>query len=445
MIVMIEGDFLAHIKMEYILIKKQYGNDNRNMSDILGEYLENTYNVVKGESAIIIDNSQISYSFMNNKDDNRCFFTLSSEGRIDSSAKPLEHILNDIKRSGLLKHFHLLKVYDGLSEYYCNKLYPKYASYERNLRYMILLMVTKSYGEQWIKNTIVDDEIKSSISSKARSDFSKISMDEVLEYFDLSELENYLFVPQKIDIDNYLHNEFTDEKMEALDKEKICFLIKRVRDPKSLWERVFTEIGDISEWKASMHNIHDVRNSVAHHKKITTQQYNETVSKLKNINAKLDKAIESAISQEIELPKKIDILGNFATLAGRLLSESIDTELIGNLLISFSKRIGELVKPIENNFQESLVSAIKENALRYSAIDVTSGYKEALDKLANSLTWYDSVEYINNAMKSSREEFIKIGKSWQQPEIDAIGTAAKFENLAKQISSINDEKNTDSL
>ena len=132
-------------------------------------------------------------------------------------------------------------------------------------------------------------------------------------------------------------------------------------------------------------------------------------------------------------------------MAGRLLSKSIDTELIGNPLISFSKRIGELVKPIENNFQESLVSAIKKNALRYSAIDVTSGYKEALDKLVNSFTWYDSVENINNAMKSSREELIKSGKSWQQSEIDAIGTAAKFEKLAKQISSINDEENTESL
>lgn len=105
-------------------------------------------------------------------------------------------------------------------------------------------------------------------------------MDEVLEYFDLAELENYLFLPPKVDTNNYLHNELTDEKMESLDKDKICSLIRRVRDPKSLWERVFAEIGDVGEWKASMHDIHDVRNSVAHQKKITTQQYNETISRL---------------------------------------------------------------------------------------------------------------------------------------------------------------------
>lgn len=72
------------------------------------------------------------------------------------------------------------------------KLYPHYAVYERKVRYMILLMVTRSYGDKWVDNTI-DDDTKTSISEKARSGFSNINMDEVLEYFDLAELENYLF------------------------------------------------------------------------------------------------------------------------------------------------------------------------------------------------------------------------------------------------------------
>lgn len=152
--------------MKYILIKKKYGNDNANLSDILREYLESNYNIEPGENTIIIDDCKVQYSFSNNKDDNRCFFTLSSDERIYSNAKCLEHILEDIKRSGLLPYFHFLKVYDGLSEYYCKKLYPLYAAYERKVRYMILLMVTRSYGDKWIDNTI-DDDTKTSISEKA--------------------------------------------------------------------------------------------------------------------------------------------------------------------------------------------------------------------------------------------------------------------------------------
>lgn len=215
---------MAHIMMKYILIKKKYGNDNANLSDILREYLESNYNIEPGENTIIIDDCKVQYSFSNNKDDNRCFFTLSSDERIYSNAKCLEHILEDIKRSGLLPYFHFLSV-----------------------------------------------------------------------------------------------------------------------------------------------------------------------------------------------------------------------------LLSFSKRISELVKPIENNFQESLVNAIKDSALKYSAIDVNAGYKEAMEKLATSFTWYDSTEEINNALEASKKEFERIGNAWKQYEIDAIGTAAKFENLTKQISSINKEEKTDSL
>lgn len=80
-----------------------------------------------------------------------------------------------------------------------------------------------------------------------------------------------------------------------------------------------------------------------------------------------------------------------------------------------------------------------------ASIDVNAGYKEAMEKLATSFTWYDSTEEINNALEASKKEFERIGNAWKQYEIDAIGTAAKFENLTKQISSINKEEKTDSL
>lgn len=59
---------MAHITMKYILIKKKYGNDNANLSDILREYLESNYNIELGENTIIIDDCKVQYSFSNNKD-----------------------------------------------------------------------------------------------------------------------------------------------------------------------------------------------------------------------------------------------------------------------------------------------------------------------------------------------------------------------------------------
>lgn len=155
----------------------------------------------------------------------------------------------DINTSGILKYFHILKIYDGLSEYYCKKLYPKYAQYERKLRYMILIIVTKAYGAGWVENT-VDKNAKQSISGRAHNSFSNLKMDEILEYLELGEIENYLFLPPDIDVKMCLEKEFTPEKIDSLEKEEICLLLDQIRNPKCLWERVFTEIGDVNEWKS---------------------------------------------------------------------------------------------------------------------------------------------------------------------------------------------------
>ena len=91
------------------------------------------------------------------------------------------------------KYFCPLKAYDGLSKYYCEKLYPKYSEYERKLRYMVLLMVTKAYGKGWVANT-VKGELQENVTAKARNNINRIRMEDVLEYFDLSDLEKYLFL-----------------------------------------------------------------------------------------------------------------------------------------------------------------------------------------------------------------------------------------------------------
>lgn len=60
---------------------------------------------------------------------------------------------------------------------------------------MILIIVTKAYGAGWIENT-VDENAKQSISGRAHNSFSNLKMDEILEYLELGEIENYLFYHQ---------------------------------------------------------------------------------------------------------------------------------------------------------------------------------------------------------------------------------------------------------
>ena len=433
----IEGDLVAHILMKYLLIKKNGNDTNGDLQDILIGFLNEKYNINHDRTTFIIDRSTFEYEINQSVDKGRCFLTISSDGNIRETAKNIENMAIDINTSGILKYFHILKIYDGLSEYYCKKLYPKYAQYERKLRYMILIIVTKAYGAGWIENT-VDENAKQSISGRAHNSFSNLKMDEILEYLELGEIENYLFLPPDIDVKMCLEKEFTPEKIDSLGKEEICLLLDKIRNPKCLWERVFTEICDVNEWKKYMKDIHNIRNSVAHQKKITPKQYYDTLKQLNNTNCELDSAIEVAVSKEITESKKIDILGSFASLAGKLIMKNINLNIVGDMLKAFSERVNELVKPVEMKFKPEIVDSIRESALKFSSVDITSGYKEAIQNLACSFTAFDSLEGINEAIKSSAEEMSKIGKYWSREEIDAIGTAAKLDDIAYQINQHNE-------
>lgn len=423
--------------MKYLLMKKNINDTQEDLQDILNGFLSEKYNINHDRTTFIIDRSIFEYEINQSVDKERCFFTISSDGNIRETAKNIENMAIDINTSGILKYFHILKIYDGLSEYYCKKLYPKYAQYERKLRYMILVIVTKAYGAGWIENT-VDENAKQSISGRAHNSFSNLKMDEILEYLELGEIENYLFLPPDIDVKMCLEKEFTPEKIDSLEKEEICLLLDQIRNPKCLWERVFTEIGDVNEWKKYMKDIHNIRNSVAHQKKISPKQYYDTLKQLNNINCELDSAIEVAVSKEITESKKIDILGSFASLAGKLIMKNINLNIVGDMLKAFSERVNELVKPVEMNFKPEIVDSIRKSALKFSAVDITSGYKDAMQNLACSFTAFDSLEGINEAIKSSAEEMSKIGKYWSREEIDAIGTAAKLDDIAHQINQHNE-------
>ena len=133
-----------------------------------------------------------------------------------------------------------------------------------------------------------------------------------------------------------------------------------------------------------------------------------------------------------------DSLGSFASLAGKLIMKNINLNIVGDMLKAFSERVNELVKPVEMNFKPEIVDSIRESALKFSSVDITSGYKEAMQNLACSFTAFDSLEGINEAIKSSAEEMSKIGKYWSREEIDAIGTAAKLDDIAYQINQHNE-------
>lgn len=185
----------------------------------------------------------------------------------------------------------------------------------------------------------------------------------------------------------------------------------------------------MKEWKSAMEEVHNVRNSVAHHKTITEEEYRKTQKQLKKIRNMLDTAINETMLKEFANEKMADILGNFAVLVGRVLvSKQINYLSIGKILLAFNKKMQDIVKPIEQEFQASVVKAIKENAFKLSSVNIANGCSEMLKNCQEEMTLRNRA-LINSAsdfMRSSAENALKNYK------MGVIEQAAKIEELSKQ-------------
>ena len=344
---------MAEIFVRYIMIKKDVNKEEFQLIDKVKQFFKENYDIDQLEGIINIEKGELSYYIKPNSDATRCFVSFVAKGHIRIISKAIEDVNYKLKSSKFRKYFYILKAYDGLSKYYCEKLYPKYSEYERKLRCMVLLIVTKAYGKGWVANT-VKGELQKNVTTKARGNINRIPMEDILEYFDLSDLENYLFAPQEIDIAEFVEKELSPEKLALLDKAQICLLIKKARRPSCLWERIFTGVGNVEEWKEITKSVHDVRNCVAHNKKLSKEECDETLKTLKKINSKLDAEIDAIIVQEIEDEKKIDILGNFAFTTQKLKIEQSEHIGMDILLKEFSRKVKELATPIEKKWQSEI-------------------------------------------------------------------------------------------
>lgn len=242
--------------MDYILIGKNK-HEEKAIRELLMDFISQNFEELSSNCIKInkVDTeSLVQYSLEQKRNSERCYAHFVSNRRVNLATKDLETIQIALKSSPLQKYFHVVKAYDGISASHCERLYPKYAEYERKLRSMILIIVVKAYGSDWIET--VPKEMEDSISKKARVKvISRLAFDEILEYADLAELENYLFEPNEIDFEQFVKNELRPEKIKNLKKEEIMQMVEDVLFPTCLWKRAFSDIGDMKDWKESFRYI----------------------------------------------------------------------------------------------------------------------------------------------------------------------------------------------
>ncbi len=294
---------MAEIIMSYILIEKEM--DDEAIEDIVLFYLKQS-GLEYSNEGFKDEKSVVSYKISHKSNSQRAYLELKTSSKVDGELKLLQKLDDCLLKLGLCKYAEVIRDYDGVSAVLCERLYKHYATFERRIRQLILLVLTKSFGCAWREKTVSESDLKTLMKKSKGS----LSLTDTLEQFDLKMMEDYLFKEREIDYKDFISKRLSEENLKNLSKEEICQLINQMR-PKCLWDMFFGSYGLSEDWKRRIEDIHECRNRVAHHKRISIDEYKKINLRLKVINKDLIRITSEIKVADFSNESAVAALGNF--------------------------------------------------------------------------------------------------------------------------------------
>lgn len=395
---------MATVKLEYIFIEKEK-HESKTVKMLIEEIMKNVSDQLDND-IIKFDNDKegecIKYRIVQRHNSNRCYLEMETVGlRINKATERMQKLDIAFSQSPLQRYYYYIKEYDGISESFCIRLYPKYARFERKLCSLILLVLTKAYGGNWKDETIAEDMLNK-IKEVGKGN---ITLSSVLENMDLATLEEYLFEKREPEYSKIVSTELSAEKIKEMSKDELCIIIEKLRAT-SLWDRNFNECGDGVLWEERIKSIHNVRNKVAHQKTITEQEYKKMIQKLNLINRELDKVVFKIKQQNYTEYEKIDILGSFALVADKMRKGlSLFAQIKGwnNVVLNFHGRMQEIMKPLDIDYGKIMGMTLKQFGSLAGLTNVQKINSDAIKKFV-SIGIAEEVKSIATEDVSGEEE-----------------------------------------
>lgn len=400
---------MAEILMKYIFFNKE-NKENKCIKDIILERIDSIA-ISRNDENIEMKYKEkdyyIEYKIIQKSSKSNCYLILKSTNRVNVSMHLLEQVDDTISKTSERKYYHIINNYDGISDEYCKKLYPKYACFERKLREMVFIILTKAYGGNWYEKTTIAD-IDKEVVRNARGKENLIS--DALEHMDYAMLERYLFEKRIPDCVGIIEEDLSKDKLNKMNKNEICNIIDKMR-PVSLWECHFLKIGSAEKWETDIKKIHNTRNKVAHNKKITRKEYDETNKNLNRIIKRLREAVGKL--QEINFTEKnsVDILEKFALFSATNIKEDNIYEAIAE---NFGNRIQQIVEQAKSLYQDNMVKLLRENLDIIRQATIPRGMVESLNVTANIIKDITPIlPQISEAQQRALSVYLKFGSLHQ--------------------------------
>lgn len=170
--------------------------------------------------------------------------------------------------------------------------------------------------------------------------------------------------------------------------------------PCSLWERNFEMLGKQSKWEKQIHEIHDLRNKVAHSKKITKEEYKSINKKLNKLNHDLNEAIIKIQDKDFENVDYVDILSNFALTIGKMTQKILANYDFSKVVDGINKVVQDMIIPLREAYSSSINESL-EKITTVEKIDNrilhTQTKKSDINKV---LTAFESAEELKSIAKN---------------------------------------------
>lgn len=282
---------------KYILLEKDIDYTDKFQShkfEPFKQMLESIYlDVTNNSFQVIVDDkaNMIEYRCAVKENGRICHISFWVDGTLAHCAKVLDVVHSKLLEGHHRRNYNIVTSFDGVSQYYCNKLYPKLSLFERKIREIVYNIMIKSFGASWYNLTLSDslkDELKRQTGGMNESELIEKALYEMTIY----QLEEYLFSPySEVDVVSLLDTDLSPASLENKNREEIVELLNKCQ-PKSLWDRFFEGNIKIKDLRFTLKVVRCYRNRVAHNKYLYSNDYVKCNGILNKTILQLNSAIE---------------------------------------------------------------------------------------------------------------------------------------------------------
>lgn len=334
------------VEMKYIFMDKdEMGSQDSNVHKLdlnkmvmIKSFLKEYFNNVQEQCFDVEYEHEVYTVFYRNykkKVGSIQYLWLEMEGKPATVIKVLEYVHSIIQTSESRKKNYVICSYDGVSLYYCNRIYPLFNKFERKIRDLVFCLLTKSLGSNWYKATI-EKEMDNSLHIGN----NKKLIEEALYELTLHQLEQYLFSKRRfIDVEEVIDNDLAIDNIKDKSKEEIVEILNKCRTT-SLWEKYINPSVQMDELSHDIESIRNYRNKVAHSKTFKEKEYTTCRKLLTKVINEVDQAMNRVEKQEFTDIQCINFISAFTDL-----QESIQQirEMVQSSLSEPLKQISEVI------------------------------------------------------------------------------------------------------